>query len=210
MSSGDDLKNKIEIFFQNLSSKIEDKNEVEKLQPEFEKIMEDLHHMNFLTDEDLEDFSKDIETLKEENSKLKADNDQMTKNIQEFENTHKLKLNEETKVLQERLKIMQDSLDKEISKSQSFSSDAANLQSKCNELQNNNMNLSKKYNSLLDEVEINNLNVKKNFSLEKQVKDLSEEKETLKKQLASYDNVEIIRNRNTKLDLIIFGYIFCF
>lgn len=198
--SGEELKSKIEAFFQKIVHKVENKSESEPMQVEFDEIMDELHHLNLLTDEELDYFSKDIEALKDENHKLKEEKELGKSQLYELQNSLNSKIKSETGILQERLQILQESYDKEKIKSTSLSSNLTLLESQLSDLQSTHSNLTSKYNGLLDELEINNKNVKKNFTLEKQVKELTEERSKLKKQLEEKEDVDALKSRISKLE----------
>jgi hypothetical protein len=85
----------------------------------------------------------------------------------------------DTEGLNEKIKILQQSLDMYSNKSNQSDNIVLRLENQLQELRNDNISMATKYKTMLDEIEINNKNIKKNFTLEKTIQDLTEENEKL-------------------------------
>ena len=220
-----DLKEKIEKFIDfsfklsstiiNSDSKLEKENLIENsnwIQNISKELEKELQDTNFLSDEDLEKFDDDFKKQLAEIDNLK----ERCKNYQEqaksYENSmisnsqDEKKWKMEIEVLKDKIKFFnKDSGDlKEqnsslLEKINLLETEIAELNSKLNQL-------TFKYNNLLDENEINNKNLKKNFQLERQVKELNEELECLKAKIPDLNEHEEHKRINERFKNEIFEY----
>jgi len=181
-------------------------------------ISSELTNQLIISDEDLEGFdhtintqNEEIEKLKEESEKLKAQNGDFKEKLSRANESlssnnttntisaGEVKLKIELEGVKDRFKTLSQSYDTEREKNSGLVLKITDLEEQLNESKQGLNLLNTKYNNLLDENEINNKNLKKNFSLEKQVKDLSEEIESYKEKLLDYEQSKNLKNTNERL-----------
>lgn len=149
-----------------------------------------------MSNEDLEGIESEITNLNSEVAKLNSDNGVLEKRINELLGViknHELKSKidaEKVEGLNEKIKILQSTLDSYSNKSNETDFVISKMNQTITDLKNENSNLMNKYHTLLDEMEINNKNVKKNFTLEVTIKQLTEENEKLAEDLKKLQNSE--------------------
>jgi chromosome segregation protein len=142
-----------------------------------------------MSHEDLEGIENEITTLSTENETLKNKIEDLNKIIKNNELKFKMEA-DKTEGLNEKIKILQNSLNSYSNKSNETEMTIQKLNQTNNELKNDYSNLMNKYHTLLDEMEIYNKNVKKNFSLEVNIKELTEENEKLAEMIKTLQNSE--------------------
>jgi hypothetical protein len=147
-----------------------------------------------MSNEDLEGIESEITNLNMEISKLSSENqklinkcEELTKIIKNSEIKAKMEL-DKNEGLHEKIKILQNTIHSFSHKTNEKDLIVQKLNQELLEIKIENSNLINKLNTLQDELEINNKNVKKNFSLECTIKDLTEENENLFKTLKSFQN----------------------
>jgi chromosome segregation ATPase len=194
--SGEEFKQKFEEFYQSISQKMELSNEIKA---EYDHLNEILSKLNLLSDEDFEEIQTDIESKMKQIDDLKVENDQFKKKIEDHQDNKqnseniKIKHKMEKEGLIEKIKILQNSLDDYSSKANDRDQIILKQEAIISELKNDCTNYKNKYLQLQDEMEINNKNIKKNFSLEKRIQDLTEENEDLAKKIKNLENSEDLK-----------------
>jgi chromosome segregation ATPase len=178
----DDFRQQLETFLTALKA---DEKQLETSN----KLLSDFDKLTFITDgnifhnaDELDSFDHEIKTLTEELHKIKTENQSLKKSIKDLDDQAKkdsTKYKMDTEGLNEKIKILQQSLDMYSNKSNESDNIVLRLENQIQELRNDNINMTTKYKTMLDEIEINNKNIKKNFTLEKTIQDLTEENEQL-------------------------------
>lgn len=149
-----------------------------------------------MSNEDLEGIESEITSLNDQVAKSNQESSQLNSKVLEL--TKLLKQNETKAKLEadksegqlEKIKILQNTIDSYTSKTNESETTIQKLNNTIAELKNDYSNLMNKYHTLLDEMEISNKNVKKNFTLELNVKLLTEENEKLSATIKHLQNIE--------------------
>lgn len=201
--SKEELKDRIEECFDLLKSVIASINnkedckteDINKLSSLAEFIQSESQKVNFLSDEDITQFSDDIDLLNKDNEKLKKENEilitKLNSQEKELKSNFEIKLKMETEIIRDKFKALSAALEEEKSKVNSLANKSANQENQISELKSVLSQSQQKYNNLLDENEITNQNLKKSFGLEKKVLEYETENSELKSKLASIDFAEI-------------------
>ena len=175
-------------------------------------LLEELQTANIISDEDLEGFdqtiqtqSKEIEILKEKAqavSQLKQTVIDLEKQLEAAKaiSSNEIKQKIEIESLKDKAKVLNSSFDKEKLRNEQLQSKVSLLELQIQEANNSLGQLSIKYNNLMDENEINNKNLKKNFQLEKQIKELTDELQDMKAkctEIEEYKSFKIVNEAQT-------------
>jgi chromosome segregation ATPase len=141
----------------------------------------------------LDGFEHEISTLSNENEKIKQEKDTISNKLglaqEKLKESHKKK-ESENEGLYEKIKILQNTLDVYSNKSNQSEELAQKLEKQIEDFKIENSDLKAKINDLVYEMEINYKNVKNNFVLEKNIKDLTEENEKLDQKIIEFQGAE--------------------
>jgi chromosome segregation ATPase len=177
-------------------------NDVSSLSNQLINLTNDLTKNHLVSDEDLEGFDQTINSQQKEIDQLKTLNEELKTQIKQISSNNSnndVKTKLELESLRDKVKVFNSSLNSEKEKNENVINKLTALEAELNESKSNLAHLTLKYNNLLDENEINNKNLKKNFSLEKQVKELLEENEEFKSKLKDIDQVKNLKQSNERL-----------
>lgn len=210
--SKEELKDRIEECFTLLKGVLvsigskEDCNadELSKLSKLAEYVQAESQKVNFLSDEDITQFSDDIDLLNKDNEKLKQEHEALANKLatqeKELKSSFDAKLKMETEILKDKLKAVSNGLEEEKGKSSSLAGRLASQDSQISELRAALAQSQQKYNNLLDENEITNQNLKRSFGLDRKLLECEAENAELKLKLANINFAEIdeLKSWNSK------------
>jgi len=131
--------------------------------------------------------------LTKNNEKLSSENESFRHKITELEEKIakiNKKAGSENEGLYEKIKILQNTLDKYSQKSKENDEDKTKLEEEITQLKLELSDVKGKHDNLVYEMEISYKNMKNNFILEKNIKDLTEENEKLNKQIKNMQSYE--------------------
>ena len=151
----------------------------------------------------MEGFESEINNLNLENEKVTNEKDQLNKKISELNESLKnleKKKERENEGLYEKIKILQNTVDLYAKKSNESDSTVNILETKLSEQKFENSDLKSKNDNLVYEMEINYKNLKNNFLLEKNLKDLTEENDKLISQIKNLQNSEDYKVKYLQLE----------
>lgn len=199
--------NEIQNTLNNLTEPIDDKknkliSDITNLNDTLNGLTNELSKNHLVSDEDLEGFDQTINSQQKEIDQLKNSNEELNNQIKQISNNNNsndVKSKLELESLRDKVKVFNTSLSAEKEKNENLINKLTQLESELNEAKSNLTHLTIKYNNLLDENEINNKNLKKNFALEKQVKELTEENEDFKSKLKDIEQNKNLKQSNERL-----------
>lgn len=151
----------------------------------------------------MDGFEQEISTLSNENEKLKQENDSISKKLGEAQEKLKesqKKKESENEGLYQKIKILQNTLDLYSNKSNQVEEQVQKLENQNEDLKVENSDLKGKINDLVYEMEINYKNVKNNFVLEKNIKDLTEENEKLNLKIIELQGAEDFKLKHMQVE----------
>jgi len=151
----------------------------------------------------LDGFEQEISTLTNENEKLKQEKDGISKKLSEAQEKLKdsqKKKESENEGLYQKIKILQTTLDLYSNKSNQSEEKVQKLEQQIEDLKVENSDLKAKINDLVYEMEINYKNVKNNFVLEKNIKDLMEENEKLNNKIIEFQGAEDFKLKHMQVE----------
>ncbi len=151
----------------------------------------------------MDGFEQEISTLTNENEKLKQEKDGISKKLSEAQEKLKdsqKKKESENEGLYQKIKILQTTLDLYSNKSNQSEEKVQKLEQQIEDLKVENSDLKAKINDLVYEMEINYKNVKNNFVLEKNIKDLMEENEKLNNKIIEFQGAEDFKLKHMQVE----------
>ena len=186
----EEFKSHLEKYLLDILSNIGEQTLIEKFQVEYEKLMDEFIKQNFLpkekidsiVEDSLSDSVKQINELKEEKASL-------TKQNSELAEKNKL-LNIKNEEIAQKFSV----LEKSLNKSTNDLKNITILEQKLNELQADYDLLKSQYAAKQDEISMYKKNLKKYYSMEKEIKQLTSENEKLSikmRELSSADNYKL-------------------
>ena len=186
----EEFKSHLEKYLLDILSNIGDQTLIEKFQDEYDKLMDEFIKQNFLpkekidsiVEDSLSDSVKQINELKEEKASL-------TKQNSELAEKNKL-LNIKNEEIAQKFSV----LEKSLNKSTNDLKNITILEQKLNELQADYDLLKSQYAAKQDEISMYKKNLKKYYSMEKEIKQLTSENEKLSikmRELSSADNYKL-------------------
>ena len=186
----EEFKSHLEKYLLDILSNISEQTLIEKFQDEYDKLMDEFIKQNFLpkekidsiVEDSLSDSVKQINELKEEKSSL-------TKQNSELAEKNKL-LNIKNEEIAQKFSV----LEKSLNKSTNDLKNITILEQKLNELQADYDLLKSQYAAKQDEISMYKKNLKKYYSMEKEIKQLTSENEKLSikmRELSSADNYKL-------------------
>ena len=186
----EEFKSHLEKYLLDILSNISEQTLIEKFQVEYEKLMDEFIKQNFLpkekidsiVEDSLSDSVKQINELKEEKASL-------TKQNSELAEKNKL-LNIKNEEIAQKFSV----LEKSLNKSTNDLKNITILEQKLNELQADYDLLKSQYAAKQDEISMYKKNLKKYYSMEKEIKQLTSENEKLSikmRELSSADNYKL-------------------
>lgn len=166
------------------------------------KLSEELSKNEIISDEDLENFDgtindqqKEIDELKQKLEIAKKENTEISMKTTNIEIKNKMEIEN----LKDKIKVLNTSYEKERDRCENLLTKLNQTENTLSETKLSLNQINTKYCNLLDESEINNKNLKKNFALEKQVKEQAEELESLKTKLEHCEESQNFKTINEKL-----------
>jgi len=186
----EEFKSHLEKYLLDILSNISEQTLIEKFQGEYDKLMDEFIKQNFLpkekidsiVEDSLSDSVKQINELKEEKASL-------TKQNSELAEKNKL-LNIKNEEIAQKFSV----LEKSLNKSTNDLKNITILEQKLNELQADYDLLKSQYAAKQDEISMYKKNLKKYYSMEKEIKQLTSENEKLSikmRELSSADNYKL-------------------
>ena len=186
----EEFKSHLEKYLLDILSNISEETLIEKFQDEYNKLMDEFIKQNFLpkekidsiVEDSLSDSVKQINELKEEKASL-------TKQNSELAEKNKL-LNIKNEEIAQKFSV----LEKSLNKSTNDLKNITILEQKLNELQADYDLLKSQYAAKQDEISMYKKNLKKYYSMEKEIKQLTSENEKLSikmRELSSADNYKL-------------------
>ena len=186
----EEFKSHLEKYLLDILSNIGEQTLIEKFQDEYDKLMDEFIKHNFLpkekidsiVEDSLSDSVKQINELKEEKASL-------TKQNNELAEKNKL-LNIKNEEIAQKFSV----LEKSLNKSTNDLKNITILEQKLNELQADYDLLKSQYAAKQDEISMYKKNLKKYYSMEKEIKQLTSENEKLSikmRELSSADNYKL-------------------
>jgi chromosome segregation ATPase len=186
----EEFKSHLEKYLLDILSNISEQTLIEKFQDEYDKLMDEFIKQNFLpkekidsiVEDSLSDSVKQINELKEEKASL-------TKQNSELAEKNKL-LNIKNEEIAQKFSV----LEKSLNKSTNDLKNITILEQKLNELQADYDLLKSQYAAKQDEISMYKKNLKKYYSMEKEIKQLTSENEKLSikmRELSSADNYKL-------------------
>ena len=186
----EEFKNHLEKYLLDILSNIGEQTLIEKFQDEYDKLMDEFIKQNFLpkekidsiVEDSLSDSVKQINELKEEKASL-------TKQNNELAEKNKI-LNIKNEEIAQKFSV----LEKSLNKSTNDLKNITILEQKLNELQADYDLLKSQYAAKQDEISMYKKNLKKYYSMEKEIKQLTSENEKLSikmRELSSADNYKL-------------------
>ena len=171
----EEFKSHLEKYLLDILGNIADLNLIEKFQKEYDRLMDEFIKKNFLSkekidsivEESLSDSVKQINELKEEKSSLSKQNSELNEKI-------KL-LNIKNEEIAQKFSV----LEKSLNKSTNDLKNIKVLEQKLSESQSDFELLKSKYDAKEDEISMYKKNLKKYYSMEKEIKQLTAENEKL-------------------------------
>ena len=171
----EEFKSHLEKYLLDILGNIADLNLIEKFQKEYDRLMDEFIKKNFLSkekidsivEESLSDSVKQINELKEEKSSLNKQNSELNEKI-------KL-LNIKNEEIAQKFSV----LEKSLNKSTNDLKNIKVLEQKLSESQSDFELLKSKYDAKEDEISMYKKNLKKYYSMEKEIKQLTAENEKL-------------------------------
>ena len=186
----EEFKSHLEKYLLDILSNISERTLIDKFQDEYDKLMDEFIKQNFLpkekidsiVEDSLSDSVKQINELKEEKASL-------TKQNSELAEKNKL-LNIKNEEIAQKFSV----LEKSLNKSTNDLKNITILEQKLNELQADYDLLKSQYAAKQDEISMYKKNLKKYYSMEKEIKQLTSENEKLSikmRELSSADNYKL-------------------
>ena len=186
----EEFKSHLEKYLLDILSNISEQTLIEKFQDEYDKLMDEFIKQNFLpkekidsiVEDSLSDSVKQINELKEEKASL-------TKQNSELAEKNKL-LNIKNEEIAQKFSV----LEKSLNKSTNDLKNITILEQKLNELQADYDLLKSQFAAKQDEISMYKKNLKKYYSMEKEIKQLTSENEKLSikmRELSSADNYKL-------------------
>jgi len=186
----EEFKSHLEKYLLDILSNISEQTLIQKFQDEYDKLMDEFIKQNFLpkekidsiVEDSLSDSVKQINELKEEKASL-------TKQNSELAEKNKL-LNIKNEEIAQKFSV----LEKSLNKSTNDLKNITILEQKLNELQADYDLLKSQYAAKQDEISMYKKNLKKYYSMEKEIKQLTSENEKLSikmRELSSADNYKL-------------------
>ena len=186
----EEFKSHLEKYLLDILSNISEETLIEKFQDEYNKLMDEFIKQNFLpkekidsiVEDSLSDSVKQINELKEEKASL-------TKQNSELADKNKL-LNIKNEEIAQKFSV----LEKSLNKSTNDLKNITILEQKLNELQADYDLLKSQFAAKQDEISMYKKNLKKYYSMEKEIKQLTSENEKLSikmRELSSADNYKL-------------------
>ena len=186
----EEFKSHLEKYLLDILSNIGEQTLIEKFQDEYDKLMDEFIKQNFLpkekidsiVEDSLSDSVKQIKELKEEKASL-------TKQNNELAEKNKI-LNIKNEEIAQKFSV----LEKSLNKSTNDLKNITILEQKLNELQADYDLLKSQYAAKQDEISMYKKNLKKYYSMEKEIKQLTSENEKLSikmRELSSADNYKL-------------------
>ena len=186
----EEFKSHLEKYLLDILSNISEQTLIEKFQDEYDKLMDEFIKQNFLpkekidsiVEDSLSDSVKQINELKEEKASL-------TKQNSELAEKNKL-LNIKNEEIAQKFSV----LEKSLNKSTNDLKNITILEHKLNELQADYDLLKSQFAAKQDEISMYKKNLKKYYSMEKEIKQLTSENEKLSikmRELSSADNYKL-------------------
>ena len=183
----EEFKSHLEKYLLDILSNISEQTLIEKFQDEYDKLMDEFIKQNFLpkekidsiVEDSLSDSVKQINELKEEKASLTKQNSELA---------------EKNKLLNEEIAQKFSVLEKSLNKSTNDLKNITILEQKLNELQADYDLLKSQYAAKQDEISMYKKNLKKYYSMEKEIKQLTSENEKLSikmRELSSADNYKL-------------------
>ena len=171
----EEFKSHLEKYLLDILGNIADQNLIQKFQDEYDRLMDEFIKKNFLSkekidsivEESLSDSVKQINELKEEKSSLSKQNSELNEKI-------KL-LNIKNEEIAQKFSV----LEKSLNKSTNDLKNIKVLEQKLSESQSDFELLKSKYDAKEDEISMYKKNLKKYYSMEKEIKQLTAENEKL-------------------------------
>ena len=171
----EEFKSHLEKYLLDILGNIADQNLIQKFQEEYDRLMDEFIKKNFLSkekidsivEESLSDSVKQINELKEEKSSLSKQNSELNEKI-------KL-LNIKNEEIAQKFSV----LEKSLNKSTNDLKNIKVLEQKLSESQSDFELLKSKYDAKEDEISMYKKNLKKYYSMEKEIKQLTAENEKL-------------------------------
>ena len=171
----EEFKSHLEKYLLDILGNIADQNLIQKFQVEYDRLMDEFIKKNFLSkekidsivEESLSDSVKQINELKEEKSSLSKQNSELNEKI-------KL-LNIKNEEIAQKFSV----LEKSLNKSTNDLKNIKVLEQKLSESQSDFELLKSKYDAKEDEISMYKKNLKKYYSMEKEIKQLTAENEKL-------------------------------
>ena len=171
----EEFKSHLEKYLLDILGNIADQNLIQKFQVEYDRLMDEFMEKNFLSkekidsivEESLSDSVKQINELKEEKSSLSKQNSELNEKI-------KL-LNIKNEEIAQKFSV----LEKSLNKSTNDLKNIKVLEQKLSESQSDFELLKSKYDAKEDEISMYKKNLKKYYSMEKEIKQLTAENEKL-------------------------------
>ena len=171
----EEFKSHLEKYLLDILGNIADQNLIQKFQVEYDRLMDEFIKKNFLSkekidsivEESLSDSVKQINELKEEKSSLNKQNSELNEKI-------KL-LNIKNEEIAQKFSV----LEKSLNKSTNDLKNIKVLEQKLSESQSDFELLKSKYDAKEDEISMYKKNLKKYYSMEKEIKQLTAENEKL-------------------------------
>lgn len=151
----------------------------------------------------MDGFEQEINNLTSENEKLLKDKELLNQKLSEANEkikTLEKKKDRENEGLYEKIKILQNTLDLYSNKSNESEETVKKLENQISELKMENSDVKAKHDNLVYEMEINYKNLKNNFLLEKNIKDLTEENEKLLTQIKNLQAAEDYKLKYLQLE----------
>ena len=186
----EEFKSHLEKYLLDILSNISEQTLIEKFQDEYDKLMDEFIKQNFLpkekidsiVEDSLSDSVKQINELKEEKASL-------TKQNNELAEKNKI-LNIKNEEIAQKFSV----LEKSLNKSTNDLKNITILEQKLNELQADYDLLKSQFAAKQDEISMYKKNLKKYYSMEKEIKQLTSENEKLSikmRELSSADNYKL-------------------
>ena len=181
-----EFKKHFESYLLGILGNINDQNLIDKYQEEYEKLIDEYSKYNFLSKNEIDsiielqlsDSAKKIKELKEENTSLTNQNTELNEKI-------KL-LNIKNEEISQKFSV----LEKSLSKSTMDLKNKNSLEQKLNDLQSDYDLLKSKYEAIQDEISMCKKNLKKYYTMETAISQLTQENEKLCQRIKELNSVE--------------------
>ena len=181
-----EFKKHFESYLLGILGNINDQNLIDKYQEEYEKLIDEYSKYNFLSKNEIDsiielqlsDSAKKIKELKEENTSLTNQNIELNEKI-------KL-LNIKNEEISQKFSV----LEKSLSKSTMDLKNKNSLEQKLNDLQSDYDLLKSKYEAIQDEISMCKKNLKKYYTMETAISQLTQENEKLCQRIKELNSVE--------------------